>query len=223
MSEKIKQNMTYHHALIFREDFIDICLNNSGSIVVPKNYYCWDNKEVLGRLKEYSEHFQKFGLDTNPKPDLYTNTGTIFGGPSKYVKFISNKILEVERSFGMTVQPSAEVLEYVSCYIIGDLCKQYNIPLVRVEDIYTWHWTGHRLPGIVYEALRQSYPKDANRLWDWYNIETEKFRLEYIIVLCTRILKSYPKIKNTSSWIDLAVEMYSDYGVKPKLQKFSLI
>ena len=203
----------------------DVCKEHPNVIVSPVDWYPWNKSELQKDLQEYKDIFNSFGLKASPKPEDYSNTGTFFGGPSKDVKFISTKILEVERAFRRNSQPSAAVLEYVSCCCFREFCSIYNIPYLTLDiNKYVWHYTGYRIPRQAYlDALWIKYPEDIEYFRDFCDERTEAFRLRYITETFNTVLTEDTSKFSKSFWKELAIKLYSGSRGNFRIQKSSLV
>lgn len=197
-------------ALIQNPGLLDFCTEYKEYVISPKDRYPWDRPEKQSKLLLQSSVFSRFDLDMNPQPDSYTNTGTFFGGPARLVKIASNYVLQLEKAFETDVQPSAEVLEYVSCYSVQELCRKRGIPYLTLDlNCYIWHYTGYRLPVTTYiDVLWKNFPEDIDLMRDFCDSRTEKFRINYIHRVFSEILENRI-LDSKYLWEDLAVEEYS--------------
>ena len=211
-------------ALVEDNNLLDLCRANSDVVISPIDNYPWDRPEIQKDLQEYKDIFTSFGLKASPKPEDYTNTGTFFGGPSKYVKKLSTKILEVERAFKRDTQPSAAVLEYISCSCIREFCNNLNIPYSPLDlNKYVWHYTCYRLPVQAYNALWIQYPEDIEYFRNFYDKRTELFRLSYVNEAFKLILGEDISKFSESFWKELATRLYANYRNYFHSRKYYLV
>lgn len=137
-------------AFIRSRNFIDTCFNYKGGIVVDNfSPNIWEDRLDIKKLQKFKKTFSQFGLEIT-KHDLkgsYINTGNLLGGPSRLVKFLVSKVLELERALNMPYGPKTaveELIEYVSCTSPSFFCKQYGIVLHRIDFKSICHYTGGR-------------------------------------------------------------------------------
>lgn len=211
--------------LIQREDLVEVCIENSKSIIAPRCFVPWSVKDYL-ELQKFQKIFSIFDLDIRNIGDWdYTNTGTLFGGPSKNIKLVSSKILELERAFERPVDPpSSPVLEYVSCVSPERICKNLGISFARVDDNLVYHLTGgHGIPlGIVTERdLEENFDRlsdsSKNRVLE---VMRTSLGEKFIQKIYSEILES--KEQTSNRWKELLILAYKDV-TKPKPTKTILI
>lgn len=119
----------------------------------------------------------------------HVNTGTLFGGDSFYCKIVSREILHLVRYIAtnspnnIMMPHNWNVLEWVSCHYVTELCQNLGIDVDVVG--LTHHWTGGcSLPGYIYDEINRHYPRIGSE-WKYDSENSKLFTGE----VCKQIIK----------------------------------
>ena len=217
-------------AFIRDRNFVDVCFEHRDSIVIPSfPSDVWENNGLdIEKLQEFKEIFDSFGLDVTKQgvEGMYTNTGNFLGGPSKLIKLLASKVLELERTLNMPYGPRvaiSELIEYVSCTSICSFCKQYDIPFYKANTNLVCHYTGGRcvpadlsisnLVKILNIKTKEEEQKLIDRTW---LPEGKDYRVVFYCNLFSKILKSDSTVLDNDNgvWENLLAAAYKDYYLK---------